>query len=138
VGLKLEPLFQTLSGGTMTDGAQTGLSENSAAAISYITFIPAIVFLATPPYNQSPTVRFHSWQSIFLTVASVAFWIVFTIVRVMGSFIFFMHFVFLLISMVCWLGWFAIWILCVINALNGKRISLPIIGPLAAKQAGAQ
>jgi uncharacterized membrane protein len=120
----------------MTNAAQTGLSDNSAAAISYITFVPAIVFLATPPYNQSPTVRFHSWQSIFLNVAAVAFWIVLTIVRVMAMMVIGMSFVFLLLSLVCWLGWFLIWLFCVINAVNGKRFSLPIIGPLAAKQAG--
>lgn len=120
----------------MPEAAQTGLSENAASAIAYLTFIPAIVFLSTPPYNQSAEVRFHSWQSIFLTVASVAFWIVLTIVRIAVGFMPFLPLVFLFISLACWLGWFLIWLLCVINALNGKRITLPIIGPLSAKQAG--
>jgi len=120
----------------MPDATQSGLSDNAASAISYLTFIPAIVFLATPPYNQSPTVRFHSWQSIFLTVAAVAFWIVFTIFRIIVAFTIHLGFLMLFVSMFCWLAWFLIWLLCVINAVNGKRITLPIIGPLAAKQAG--
>jgi uncharacterized membrane protein len=53
----------------MTESTPTGLSDNSAGALAYVTFIPAIVFLAMPPYNQSPYVRFHAWQSIFLFVA---------------------------------------------------------------------
>jgi len=121
----------------MPDSAQSGLSDNGASAIAYITLIPAIVFIVTPPYNQSPTIRFHSWQSIFLSIAAVVFWIAFTIVRIIASMMFFMHFLFFLLSLACWLGWFAIWLLCLINALNGKRITLPVIGPLAAKQAGA-
>jgi uncharacterized membrane protein len=35
------------------------------------------------------------------------------------------------------LFWIAVVILCIINAYQGKRFSLPFIGPLAAKQAGA-
>jgi uncharacterized membrane protein len=120
----------------MSEAAQTGLSENAAGAVSYLTFIPAIVFLATPPYNQSPNTRFHSWQSIFLTVAAVVFWVAFSILRIAMAMMFFMGLMFMFVSLACWLGWFLIWLYCVINALNGKRISLPIIGPLAAKQAG--
>jgi uncharacterized membrane protein len=120
----------------MPDTTQSGLSENAAAAVSYITIVPAIVFLAMPPYNQSPTIRFHSWQSIFLNVAAIGFWVVFTIVRLIVAMAIFLPFVFMLLSLVCWLGWFVLWLYCVMNAMNGKRVSLPIIGALAAKQAG--
>jgi hypothetical protein len=47
-----------------------GLSENAAAAIAYLTIIPAIIFLVLEPYNKMPLVRFHSWQSIGLGVAA--------------------------------------------------------------------
>ena len=59
---------------------QTGLSDNAASGLAYLTFIPAIIFLAVPPYNQSPTVRFHSWQSIFLAIAWFAVWVVLVVV----------------------------------------------------------
>ena len=122
----------------MPDTTQPGLTENAASAISYITFIPAIVFLVTPPYNTMPGVRFHSWQSIFLNVAAIVFWVVYMILRVMLAFVlpFGFGFLMMLFSLVCWLGWFLIWLYCVMNAVNGKRVSLPIIGALAAKQAG--
>ena len=54
----------------MRASTQSGLSENAAGAIAYITFIPAIVFLMMPPYNGSSYVRFHAWQSLFLCVAA--------------------------------------------------------------------
>ena len=51
--------------------ASTGISENAAAAISYITIIPAIIFLVLEPYNRMPLVRFHSIQSIALCVTAI-------------------------------------------------------------------
>jgi uncharacterized membrane protein len=116
----------------MAEATQTGLTENAASAISYITFIPAIVFLATPPYNQSPTVRFHSWQSIFLSVVWFAVWIVLTIV----TFIPILNFVNIILFPLAGFGFLVLWIVVLVQALNGKRFSIPVIGPLAAKQAG--
>ena len=45
---------------------QTGLSDNAAGALAYVTIIPAIIFLIVAPYNTNSYIRFHSWQSIFL------------------------------------------------------------------------
>ena len=63
----------------MSDTPQSGLTDNAAGAISYITFIPAIIFLVLPPYSTSPFVRFHAWQSIFLNVAAFVVGIAFAI-----------------------------------------------------------
>jgi uncharacterized membrane protein len=41
-----------------------------------------------------------------------------------------------LVSLVLMLGLFALWLLCVIKAFGGSRFVIPVIGPLAAKQAG--
>jgi len=49
----------------------SGLTDNAACGLAYVTFIPAIIFLIVEPYNRSPNVRFHSWQSIFLAIAWV-------------------------------------------------------------------
>jgi uncharacterized membrane protein len=105
----------------------TGLSDNSAGGLAYITFIPAIIFLVTPPYNQRPFIRFHAWQSIFLFIASVA-----------------IHFVLMLIPVIGWilsipvsLLILALWIICLIKAFNGQLFKLPVIGDLAEKQANA-
>ena len=52
----------------MTVSTRAGLSDNAAGAISYITFIPAFVFLFLAPYKESAYVRFHAWQSVLLCV----------------------------------------------------------------------
>jgi uncharacterized membrane protein len=115
--------------------AQSGLSDNAAGAIAYITFIPAIVFLVLPPYNASSYVRFHAWQSILMTVAAVVIDIVLAIVLGIAL-VFLPFFLHTLLWSLIELAWLAIWVVCVVQALNGKRFKLPIIGDLAAKQAG--
>jgi uncharacterized membrane protein len=118
----------------MSETAHSGLSDNAIGAIAYITCIPAIVFLVMPPYNASPFVRFHSWQSIFLDVAAFVFWVVMVFTTVT---MFFLPHAILVISRSIWLAWILVWILCVVNTLNGKRFKLPLVGGLAEKQAGA-
>ena len=118
----------------MTETAQSGISDNGAGAIAYITIVPAIVFLVMPPYNTSAYVRFHCWQSIFLNIVGIVLWVGLAIVTVVGMF--FAPFLVLIIRLLIFLGLFALWLVCVLQALNGKRFKLPIIGALAEKQAG--
>ena len=60
------------SGRSYASAAASGMTDNVAGMLAYVTFIPAIIFLVTPPYNQSRFVRFHSYQSIFFCVAVFA------------------------------------------------------------------
>jgi uncharacterized membrane protein len=108
---------------------QTGLTDNAACGLAYLTFIPAIIFLVVAPYNQSANVRFHSWQSIFLGVALVVVW-------VLNIILLFIPILGWLISIVLMVGLLILWILCVVKAFNGQRFMVPVIGALAAKQAG--
>ena len=120
----------------MPETNPSGLSDNAAGAIAYLTFIPAIVFLVLDPYNKNSYVRFHAWQSILLTVAAIIIDIVLGIV--LGIALFFLPF---FLHRILWklieLAWLAIWLVCIVNAFNGKRFKLPFIGDLAEKQAGA-
>lgn len=109
-----------------------GLSENAASGIAYITFIPAIVFLVTAPYNQNRTIRFHSWQSIFLFIAWVA---VDVVLGVVGAMPFLWYMTWMLWRLVG-LAFFVVWIIALIKAFNGQRLKLPFISDLAEKQAG--
>ena len=46
----------------MPEPNQSGLSDNAAGALAYVTFIPAIIFLIVEPYNKNSYIKFHSWQ----------------------------------------------------------------------------
>jgi len=134
-----------------TIAAGTGLSDNAAGALAYL-FIPAIIFLIVEPYNKNSFVRFNSWQCIFLCCAAVvldfAFGIVLGIITMMFPPTFFgVSFTstgvraFSLTDAVGFLWpivdlfWLAVVVLCAVNAYQGKRFKLPIIGGLAEKQA---
>jgi uncharacterized membrane protein len=117
--------------------ASTGLSDNAAGAIAYLTVIPAIIFLIVEPYNKNSFVRFNSWQCIFLCCAAIvldiAFGILLGIITMMFPLAFFGVFLWPIVN----LFWLVVVVLCAVNAYQGKRFKLPIIGALAEKQAGA-
>jgi uncharacterized membrane protein len=118
----------------MSESTQAGISDNGAGAIAYITIIPAIVFLVMPPYNASAYVRYHCWQSIFFNIAAIVLWVGLAIFGFMTPY--FLLFIMLIVRLVIFLGLFALWLVCVLQAVNGKRFKIPVIGALAEKQAG--
>jgi uncharacterized membrane protein len=118
----------------MSETNPSGLSDHAVGALAYITIVPAIVFLVLPPYNASSYVRFHAWQSIFLNLAAIVFWAALSFLTIFG--LMFGTYFMLLLTRLIWLGWFALWLVCVLKALNGQRFKVPVIGDLAQKQAG--
>jgi uncharacterized membrane protein len=106
---------------------QSGLTDNAAAGLAYVTIIPAIIFLVVAPYNQKAFVRFHCWQSIFLCVAAVVIHIL----------LLFIPFVGWALSLPFSLLVIVVWVICLVKAFNGQKFSLPLIGKFAEQQAGA-
>jgi uncharacterized membrane protein len=115
------------------EASQSGLSDNAASGLAYITIIPAIIFLILEPFNRNSLVRFHSWQSIFLAIAWIVVDVATLILRRMPFLGWTMWFAVPLVE----LGFFIIWLIVLINAFNGKRFKLPIVGDLAEKQANS-
>jgi len=117
--------------------AGTGLSDNVASALCYLGwFITGIIFLVVAPFNQNKIVRFNAFQSIFLNVAvivvgialSVFSSIMFAISWALGSLVG-------LINLVFGLAVFLLWLYMMWKAYQNQKVVLPIIGPLAEKQA---
>ena len=115
------------------------MASNIAAVLTYVLgFITGIIFLILEPYKNDKFVRFHAYQSIFISVVFMVFWILWN-----GLFwSLFMSVRFLwpilsLISTVVGLGGFLLWLFLMYKAYNNERFMLPIIGELAAKQAGS-
>jgi uncharacterized membrane protein len=116
----------------MSDSNPSGLSDNAAAGIAYITLIPAIVFLIVAPFKNSSYVRFHAWQSIFFFVAWAVIDILVAMVQnIVPSAVFLTLTVLQLVA----LAIFVVWIFVFVSAFNGKLFKLPVIGDLAEKQA---
>jgi uncharacterized membrane protein len=120
------------AGPVATTGAQ-GMTDNVAGMLAYITIIPAIIFLVTPPYNRNRFIRFHSWQSVFFAIAWTALWIVLSII----AHIPFLGWLTILIWPLIGLAGFIIWIVLLLKANQGQMFKLPFIGDMAEKQANA-
>jgi uncharacterized membrane protein len=116
----------------MSDLNQSGLSNNAAGGIAYLTIIPAIVFLIIEPFKRSSFVRFHAWQSIFFFVAWALVDILVGVVENLAPSAVFLT---LTLLQLVGLAFFVVWLVVLINAFNGKRIKLPIIGNVAQQQA---
>ena len=115
-----------------------GMSDNVAGLLCYILgLITGILFLVLAPYNQNKTVRFHAFQSIFFNVGMIALFIVASIIGailsavlpILGSLLWG------LITFVLWIGALIVWIILMVKAYSGQKWVLPIVGPLAEKQA---
>jgi len=115
------------------EASQSGLSDNAASGLAYITIIPAIIFLIVEPFNRNPLVRFHSWQSIFFCIACVVIDIALDIFRRIPFIGWTLWFLYPLVG----LGFLIVWLIVLINAFNGKRFKLPVLGDLAEKQANS-
>jgi uncharacterized membrane protein len=116
-----------------------GLTPNVAGALAYLVgLITGIVFLVIDPFKNDRFVRFHAFQSIFFHVAWIVLWIGWTIIAIVLSAV--THGLFIFIQMpvhlLIWLGGFCLWLYLMYSAYQGKMVKLPVIGPLAAKQAG--
>jgi uncharacterized membrane protein len=119
--------------------AASGLEANAAGALAYLAgIVTGIIFLVIDPYKSDRFVRFHAFQSILFNVAWIALWIAWMIVGlVLGAVtkgLFF--FIQLPIDLVIMVGGFVLWAFLMYSAYQGKMTKLPLIGALAAKQAG--
>jgi uncharacterized membrane protein len=109
-----------------------GLSDNVAGGLSYVTIVPAIVFLIIEPYKRSAFVRFHAWQSIFFYVAwAVAHILVQVVQNLVPTVVFLTLSLWQLVD----LAFFVVLVIVFVRAFNGRRLMLPVIGGLAEKQA---
>jgi uncharacterized membrane protein len=108
--------------------------DNLAAALAYITFIPAIFFLLIEPFKRNRFIRFHSFQSIFLEVATIVVAITMRILYSLLALIPVLGYLLAwLASAVVLLGWVILWLVLVVKALQGETFRLPWIGSLADK-----
>lgn len=110
------------------------IGDNFAAALAYLTFIPAIVFLLRKSYKSDHFVRFHCWQSIFMAVAAIAVCIVLRIVFALLALIPVAGYLLgSLVVLVTCLGWVILWLVVLIKAFQGEFFRLPIIGHFSEK-----
>ncbi len=135
----VSPAPAAASGGTVTASAttSTGLAPNVGGALAYVTLIPPILFLVMEPYNKDKFIRFHSFQSLFLHAGVFVAWIgVLILTFIIGLIPVVGWIIDILLYLALGLGLFIVWILCIYKAYQNQSWELPVIGKLAAQQAG--
>jgi uncharacterized membrane protein len=113
-----------------------GMQANVAAGLSYIVgWITGLIFFLSEKQNQF--VRFHAMQSILfsagLTVLYIVIWVldfVFAVANI-GILAVLLGCLFWLVGLAA----FVVWIILLINAFQGKKFKLPVIGDYAERYA---
>jgi uncharacterized membrane protein len=113
------------------------MEENVACALCYVLgLLTGVLFLVLEPYNRNRLIRFHAFQSIFLNIAWIVVFIALSIISIVLLPIPFLGAILsLMLHMAAGLGLFILWLMLMYKAYNKERWVLPLIGPLAEKQA---
>ena len=124
--------------GSAAGASAAGMQDNVAGTLAYVLgFITGIIFLVLEPYNRNRAIRFHAFQSIFLNVGMIVLYIVLSIISMVFGMVIpgVMGLLMIPVWLVLNLGGFVLWLVMIIKTIGGSKIVLPIIGPLAEKQA---
>ena len=126
-----EPNTRDVTPDLASAGSDLPLPENIAAVISYVTIIPAAVFLYLEPFRRNRFVRFHALQHLLLFATAVACAIAATILWTVLELIPFMRVLVFPFAGLIGLAWLFVWLLLVVKAYNHKMFKLPWIGNYA-------
>jgi uncharacterized membrane protein len=106
-----------------------GIPTNIASLLCYIIpVVCPIIFLVVDPYRRDRKIRFDAFQSIFLTVVFIAISILIDII-LGGSYALYQ------LARLVRLAEFVLIVFMAFKAYQNDKVVLPIIGPLAEKQA---
>ncbi|MDX1577034.1 MAG: DUF4870 domain-containing protein [Gemmatimonadota bacterium] len=109
--------------------AGSGIAPNMAGALAYfLGALSGVLFLVID--KDRSFVRFHAMQSIVLTVAWIAVWVV---LSVLSAVPFVGWLVGLLLSIAIGIGGFVLWIYLMYRAYSGDEWEVPVVGPYARR-----
>jgi uncharacterized membrane protein len=121
--------------------ATAGMEENVAGLLSYIFgWITGLIFLLI---DKRPFVKFHAAQSIALNIAFIVIWIAFWILTIILGFLttivfhFPIGFLMAFLMPVIAIGFFILFIFCMVKAYQHEKFKVPIIGNMVEKMVGA-
>jgi uncharacterized membrane protein len=101
----------------------TGLQENIAGMLCYAGWwVTGVLFLVLEPNNKN--IKFHAWQSI---LSFGAFFIAALILTII-PYIWF-------IGVILWIAGVILWIYLMYSTYQGRKIILPVVGPIAQRWA---
>lgn len=110
------------------------MEPNVAGGLSYFTWIAGLIFFLIEKQNRF--VRFNAMQSMLLTAAVVILEIAINIVfGILGAIASVLACISLPLTSLLWIGAVVLWIICIVNAFQGKYFKIPFIGDYAERWA---
>lgn len=107
--------------------AAPAIKDNIASALCYLLLgVTGTLMLYLEPYRHNHRVRFHAFQAILVNLTIIVIWLA---ISLLGKNLA------MLLSPVFTLGTLVLWLVLIWTAWQNERIVLPLIGPLAEKQA---
>ena len=94
--------------------------------------VTGIIFLVVAPYNRTPAVRFHAFQSILFHVAWVGLFFVEIVLGVALPFA--LSMVVHAVGLLAACAGLALWVYLMWKAYGNQAVALPLIGSIARKQ----
>jgi uncharacterized membrane protein len=88
--------------------------------------VTGTLMLYLEPYRHNHRVRFHAFQAILVNLAIILIWLAISLIGKSLA---------MLLSPIFTLGALVLWLVLMWTAWQNERIVLPLIGPLAEKQA---
>jgi uncharacterized membrane protein len=104
-----------------------GVDGKTISIISYFSLLGWIIAYVLFSSNKSKLATFHIRQSLGLMIVAFALWVVmwiFLFIPVLGW----------IISILIWIsfvGWFVLWVIGLVSAINGQEKPVPIVGDKA-------
>lgn len=108
---------------------ELGIDENLEGALAYfLGLLTGILFLVLEKDNKF--VKFHAVQSIITSIIATI------ILTIIGTILLFIPIVGWVLDILLYLGTLVLWLLLMFKAYQKEIFKLPVIGEIAAKQAG--
>lgn len=123
--------FEAITQGRKDVASSSGLADNLAGMLAYITIIPPILFLLAESYRRRRFVRFHALQCLYFALACMAASFVLRIV----AFFPVARWMALALWPLLGIAELMLWVICVFRAYQGQMFKLPVIGNIAEQQA---
>ncbi len=106
---------------------QEDVEKGRVCAILSYFLVGIIWYFADENMRKNTYAKFHAKQGLVLLVAWVVLWIVEMVLFAIP----FIGWLFLIVVWLASIGLFILWLIGLINAINGKEKEIPIIGQFA-------
>lgn len=100
------------------------MDEKTIAIISYITIIGWVIAYTKLSKNKGPLAVFHIRQSLFLMLCAFGI----CIIQMLFAYALYFGWIISMSFNLVMLGFLVLWVIALINAINGEEKPLPIFG----------